>query len=142
MTIMKRNTENDKKHESGRARQEEGARTYKAVKTMTRYGVEHDLKKSPFTYTVQYDNLNEIEYCFSSDSIKTRFIALRNGFYEETEDSLSNRFKMDFRVSKDLTDVNLYRKVESRGFLIFFNGEEITWQRALKYDGQKLEKMS
>ena len=85
---------------------------------------------------------NEIEYCFSSDSIKTRFIALRNGFYEETEDSLSNRFKMDFRVSKDLTDVNLYRKVESRGFLIFFNGEEITWQRALRYDGQKLEKMS
>ena len=76
---------------------------------MTRYGVEHDLKKSPFTYTVQYDNLNEIEYCFSSDSIKTRFIALRNGFYEETEDSLSNRFKMDFRISKDLTDVNLYR---------------------------------
>lgn len=109
---------------------------------MTRYGVEHDLKKSPFTYTVKYDNLNEIEYCFSSDSIKTRFIALRNGFYEETEDSLSNRFKMDFRISKDLTDVNLYRKVESRGFLIFFNREEITWQRALKYDGRKLAKMS
>lgn len=107
---------------------------------MTKWGVETDLEKTPYTLTVEYDNANIITFCFSSDKVRERFEERRDEYRQKVANSLTARFRMDYTVSQDFADIALYRYEERRGFYIIFNGDVVTWASNLKYDGQKLSK--
>lgn len=79
---------------------------------ISRNGVCYDLNMSSYRYRV--DNLT---YVFSS---KLHLEKFKKKFKENRDiinHSLSNRFNIDVDVSQ-LSDIVLYRKIETRGFLI------------------------
>lgn len=104
---------------------------------MTKSGIERDLKNSPYITTINYGK-NCITYVFSSMTAKTKFEDQIEAYRKEVTESLTNRFRIKFFVGKDLSDVNLYRKIERRGFLIVVNGDDITWLGEVEYNGLNL----
>lgn len=104
---------------------------------MTKSGVERDFVKSPYIVSLNY-GVNEIDYIFSSpyamEKFKNEYEINRKYIHE----SLTNRFRMKFYISDDFCDINLYRKIERRGFYIVVNGRAIEWLGNLEYDGQKV----
>lgn len=96
---------------------------------ISRNGVCYDLNISSYRYRV--DNLT---YVFSSklhlEKFKTKFKENRDIINR----SLSNRFNVDVDVSQ-LADIVLYRKIETRGFLIVtVEGKELC-QNNITYGG-------
>lgn len=79
---------------------------------ISRNGVAYILKDSPYKLEV----LN-ITYYFSTAGHKAKFKALLYDNRKQISESLSNRFKMYVNL-KLLSDLNLYRKIETRGFYI------------------------
>lgn len=57
---------------------------------------------------------------------------------EELKQSLSNRFKIPFKLSDDFCDLTLYRKTERRGFYVIISGSVVEWAAKLEYDGQRI----
>lgn len=98
----------------------------------TRNGVCYDLKRS--TYRTTVDGLT---FVFSSrlhlDKFKQK--------YRENRDivnySLTRRFNVNVDVSQ-LADVVLYRKIETRGFMIVSNEGSELWLDHLKFVGGKV----
>lgn len=95
----------------------------------TRNGVCYDLQRS--TYRAKVDGLT---YVFSSKLHLDKF----KKKYRENRDivnySLSKRFNVAVDVSQ-LADIVLYRKIETRGFLIVTNEGNELWQENLRYAG-------
>ena len=97
---------------------------------ITRNGVCYDLNKSEYRHTE-----GNLTFVFSSqlhlDKFKTKL--------EENRDilnySLTRRFNMIVDIS-ELADVVLYRKIETRGFLIVTSeGKELCQKSLLYYGG-------
>lgn len=104
---------------------------------MTPSGVERDLKKSPYTETLEY-NGHMVTYIFSCSSALDKF---RREYQENRRyirNSLQNRFRMKFVIGDDLCDLTLYRKIERRGFRIEIDGRPYEWLGQIEYNGQKL----
>lgn len=80
---------------------------------ITRNGVCYDLTKSSY----QFKDGNLI-YVFSSQMHLDKFKKKLKENRDIINYSLSKRFNMNIRVSK-LADVVLYKKIETRGFLIY-----------------------
>ena len=102
----------------------------------TKRGIFLNLKKSPYTTTIYYDDI-EIKYYFSSSLYNSKFEIERDLNREWINNSLSKRFKLDFE-SNLLCDINLYSKVEKRGFYIVVNGQEILCLNSIRLDGNKV----
>lgn len=98
----------------------------------TRNGVCYDLNVSDYKMTV--DNLT---FVFSSKLHMTNFTKK----YKENRDiinySLSRRFNLPVNVD-ELADVVLYKKIETRGFLIMTNEGNKLCQKSLKCGGLKV----
>lgn len=108
---------------------------------MTKSGIEHDLSISPYVCIVDYGT-KEYKYYFSSVAAMSRFESQMESNRRYIADTLERRFKMGFFISKDFCDVQLYKKIETRGFRINANGREITCLAGMSYNGRELERLS
>lgn len=106
---------------------------------MTNWNIERDLHKTPFYVCRKYENGNEIIFYFSSERGMNKFLEKSIIYHREVMESLTNRFNFLFIISPDFTDLVLYRKCETRSYLIKLNGVECSWQGKLKFCGQKVE---
>lgn len=79
---------------------------------ITPNGVCYDLKNTPYKHQI-----NGLTFLFSSQTHKDKFIERLDEHRKKINDSLSNRFNIYVDVS-ELSDVILYKKIETRGFLI------------------------
>ena len=80
---------------------------------ISRNGVVYDLEKSPFIYLE-----NGMKYVFSSQLHLDKFKARKKENRDIINYSLTKRFKLNCDVSL-IADIVLYRKIETRGFLIY-----------------------
>ena len=96
---------------------------------ITKNGVCYDLYISPYTYT-----LNNLKFVFSSKTHLDKFKKKVKENRDIINYSLTKRFNINVDVSQ-LADIVLYRKIETRGFLIYTcNGVEIC-QKNITYIG-------
>ena len=102
----------------------------KGVKyVITRNGVCYDLPRS--TYRIKVDGLT---YVFSSKLHLDKFKAKLKENRDIVNYSLTRRFNVAVNVSQ-LADVVLYKKIETRGFLIVTNEGNELCQENLKFVG-------
>lgn len=100
----------------------------------TRNGVCYDLQRS--TYRITVDSLT---FVFSSRLHLDKFKAKLNENRDIINYSLSRRFGFTIEVSR-LADIVLYKRIETRGFLIVTNEGLELWQENLKFGGGKATK--
>ena len=98
----------------------------------TRNGVCYDLTLSEYRHTI-----GDLTFVFSSqlhlDKFKVKLRDNRNTINR----SLSKRFNLTVDVSK-MADIVLYKKIETRGFLIVTNEGNELWQNNMQYVGGKV----
>ena len=100
---------------------------FKRGKSMTRNGIEYDLKKSPFIIEI-----DGVIFHFSSKWHKLKFTQDYKINRDKIRDALFNKFSI-YVTADNLADVVLYSKIETRGFLLEIAGEEIC-RSTLKLD--------
>lgn len=98
---------------------------------ISRNGVYYDLNLSSYRHTE-----NNITFVFSSQKHLDKFISKIRENREIINRSLSNRFNFDIDVSV-ISDIVLYRKIETRGFLLLNEDGVKLCQENLKYVGEK-----
>ena len=103
---------------------------------LTRSGVAYDFKISPYSYEVNY-GIHTVTYVFSSDLYRKNFVSRLEENREKINQSLSNRFGFDIKISK-LCDLKLYLSIEKRGFLIYADGKPIECLSDITLDGNSL----
>lgn len=96
---------------------------------LTRNGVCYDLTRSNFKTTV-----NGLTFVFSSRLHLEKFKKKLHENRDIVNYSLTRRFGFAVDVSQ-LADIVLYRKIETRGFLIVTNEGNELWQESLKFVG-------
>ena len=79
---------------------------------ITKDGVCYDFNISPFKYRVE-----DLTYVFSSMSHLEKFKKRLKENRDKINKSLSNRFNINVNIGH-LPDIALYKKIETRGFLI------------------------
>lgn len=103
---------------------------------LTRNGVAYDLKLSPYKLLLNYKN-NDLEYVFSSQLNKDRFLNSIKPNRDKINTSLTKRFNIDINADL-LCDIKLYSTIEKRGFLIKTNDKEIECLNIIRLDGNNL----
>ena len=92
------------------------------MKDLTRNGVAKNLAKSPYVFTEIIDG-KELSLAFSSKLHLNNFVEKRSENYNMIYNYIYKRFK--YKVDcQMLADLNLYKKIESRGFYIKYNKKE------------------
>lgn len=86
------------------------------MSNLTRWGVAHNLEKSPYNLVVDYED-ESLEFIFSSQQYKDIFYRKFVDNRIKINTSLSNRFGFNIENDK-LADIRLYFTTEKRGFLI------------------------
>lgn len=95
--------------------------------------IAYDLTKSPYHVTI-----DGLTFYFSSAFLLSKFTERLEMSRDLLKYSLSNRFKLDVDV-RQLADVTLYGKTESRGFrIVTAQGEEISCLSQAKFAGGKV----
>lgn len=79
---------------------------------ITKNGICYNLQKSP--YKTECEN---VTFVFSSELHKTKFEKQRKAHRKKINESLTKRFGISVDVSL-LADVVLYKRIETRGFLL------------------------
>lgn len=99
---------------------------------LTKHGVAYDLERTPF-----YVERNGAVFFFSSLSHKEKFCENMRIKEDWLCDSLSRRFhyKVDVRL---LADLQLYDRIEKRGFRIEYNGEVYRCHQDVELDGMTI----
>lgn len=101
--------------------------------TITKNGVCYNFNISPYRYEA-----NGVVYVFSSQLHLEKFTKKIEENRKKINDSLSNRFGLSVEVSA-LADLVLYKKIETRGFLIVTQEETELWQKdKAKFVGGKV----
>lgn len=103
---------------------------------MTRNGIVYNLEESPYNYT-----LYGITYYFSSTNHKLKFMEEFKQNRIILELSLERRFGVEFNV-KQLADLHLYSRIETRGFLIQLNEVYHTCKKTIILGGDIKTKQS
>ena len=103
---------------------------------LTRSNIAYDLSISPHRYTLKYGE-NSLEFIFSSDLYKRKFIEKYNDHREQIANSLSKRFGVAVNIPV-LADIRLYTTIEKRGFLLVGNGVELQCPDRIILDGEKV----
>lgn len=96
----------------------------------TRNGIYYDLKQSTYHYTI-----DGVMYVFSSFRHRQKFKEKLEDHREQINASLSKRFGISVNVDL-LADIVLYRKVETRGFLIVKEGQFLNEQNISFKNGE------
>ncbi len=96
---------------------------------ISRNGVVYDLNISSYRYTT-----NGLTYVFSSQLHLNKFKKKLKENRDIINYSLSKRFNLNVDVSQ-LADVVLYRKIETRGFLILTGDGSELWQNKITFGG-------
>lgn len=99
--------------------------------SMTRNGIVYELIKSPYIIT-----LNGLTFYFSSKNHLEKFSELYMENREVLRYSLYKRFKIYMKLN-NLYDIVLYKKIETRGFLIQTEKEIFTCLEQVVLDGVK-----
>ena len=99
---------------------------------ITRNGVCYDLNISSYRYKV-----GNLTFVFSSQLHLDKFKKKLKENRDIINYSLSKRFNLHVDVT-ELADIVLYRKVETRGFLIVTGEGNELCQKSLKYVGGKV----
>lgn len=94
---------------------------------LTRNGVCYDLRNSPYVHTVQNEGGGRTLYHFSSELNRQRFESRILDNRQKINTTMGNKFNVKFKLNR-LADIDLYTKVEKRGFYIVDNGRIIEWQ--------------
>ena len=102
---------------------------------LTRNGICYDLSNTPYKQTVDYGDSKTI-FSFSSELNRERFNNRIGENRKAINNSLSNRFNMIVELNK-LADIDLYTKVEKRGFYIVANGRIVEWQEEVVINNEK-----
>lgn len=100
----------------------------------TRNGVCYDLQRSTYRTTV-----NGLTFVFSSRLHLDKFTSKLKENRDIINYSLTRRFGFTIDVSQ-LADIVLYKRIETRGFLIVTNEGKELWQEGLKFVGGKATK--
>lgn len=103
---------------------------------LTRSKIAYDLNISPHKFSLIYHTC-EIDFIFSSDLYKKKFITKLMENRLSINQSLSNRF--GFTIVNDiLADLKLYTTIEKRGFLLYHNGVKVECLKDIILDGQRM----
>ncbi len=107
---------------------------------LTRWGVAHNLKLTPYKKEIDYGD-KVLIYHFSSKQYLEIFEKKMDKNRETINASLSKRFGFDI-VNDVLCDLKLYTATEKRGFYIIDNNskEGFEWASNIILNGQKLMK--
>ena len=103
-------------------------------KHLTRNQIAYNLRVSPHMEIVNYGE-KEVTFVFSSDLYRRKFNERREEMRKQIEEVLTRRYKVRADVT-ELADVQLYKQIEKRGFLIYHNDEEATCLEHLKFVGR------
>ena len=110
------------------------------MNNLTRNGVAKDLSKSPYIYTVITES-DVLHLYFSSKLHLNNFVEKRNDNYNMIYNYIYKRFK--YRVDcRMLADLNLYTKIETRGFYIKINHKEYVCPDHIILNGESKTKKS
>lgn len=99
----------------------------------TRNGVYYDLTKSTYKFKVSDTGMT---FIFSSDLHMLKFEDQLQQNRDEHNTKFKARYRMDFNM-KVLPDLGLYRKIESRGFLVINEGGQKLCLESLQLNGEK-----
>ena len=99
---------------------------------ITNNGVCYDLENTP--YIIERDG---IEYHFSSETHRGKFVREVRKREDWLTDSLSRRFKCRFDASK-LAALQLYSQVETRGYFVIVGGEVVKCRGEVQLAGTTL----
>ena len=103
------------------------------MNNLTRHGVAKDITKSPYTFTEMVDG-NIVVFYFSSKLHLNNFIEKRPENYQMLYNHIYKRFK--FKVNcRMLSDCNLYKKIENRGFYIKINKKDYKCPTSITLNG-------
>ena len=103
---------------------------------LTRSNVAYDLTISPHRLSVDYGE-SSLEYVFSSDLYKRKFLEKMHDHRENISNSLTKRFGVKVQ-STILSDLKLYTTIEKRGFLLFKDGVEAKCPDRIILDGERV----
>lgn len=101
---------------------------------LTKNGICYDLKNSPyFCYT------DFFTFFFSSPAHLTKFRKGLEANREWLNDSMTRRFKFNMTLDV-LADFSLYRKIETRGFLIINESTGVAYEcpKSIEFHGMKV----
>lgn len=101
---------------------------------ITKNGICYDLSRSPYVCSVA-----NWTYYFSSPSHMNKFKSNISSNRDWLNDSMSRRFK--FTMSLDLlADLSLYRKIETRGFMIINESTGVAYEcpESIEFHGIKI----
>lgn len=96
----------------------------------TRNNIYHNLEFTEFVY--QFDS--EISFYFSSALHLKKFTEKLIAYQENLKISLEKRFKVDMEIGL-FAALQLYKKIETRGFYIKIGGNKLKWENNLKFVG-------
>jgi YHS domain-containing protein len=99
---------------------------------LTRNGIEYDLPQSP--YKIKIGN---ITYFFSSDKHLDKFIDMYDDNQYNMQNSLFKRFKFNVDI-EPVYALFFYKKIETRGFYIEFDGRGYTCLSNITLNGDRL----
>lgn len=80
-------------------------------------GIYHSLDESEYTF--KYDNLT---FVFSSNLYLKKFMGIYKEYLKERTARLESQFKSTL-YADELILIDLYRKIEKRGFRVLYNNE-------------------
>ena len=106
---------------------------------LTRSNIAYDLTASPHFADVEYDTGVCIRFIFSSALYVSKFLERLTDNREAVNSSLSQRFKFDIFIP-ELADIQLYTKIEKRGFRIIRNGVIFECRESLQVKGELIRK--
>lgn len=108
---------------------------------LTRANVAYNFNISPHRHIISYEDGEMLEYVFSSDLYRRKFIERYEANRESIAESLTKRFNISIR-NNVLADVKLYTTIEKRGFLIFKGVEKIECLNNIILDGNRVTQRS
>lgn len=108
------------------------------MRGLTRSNIAHNLEISPHRYDVGYPS-QTVQYVFSSELYRQKFIEQYESHRSKINDSLSNRFGFDVDCTS-LADLKLYTTIEKRGFLVLLDGEQVKYLEDITLSGERMTK--
>lgn len=101
---------------------------------LTKNGICYDLKNSPYFCSVGF-----YKFFFSSPAHLVKFRRELEANREWLNDSMTRRFKFDMDMEL-LADFSLYRKIETRGFLIINESTGVAYEcpKSIEFHGMKI----
>lgn len=106
------------------------------MKKLTRNNIAYDFNISPHIEVIRYGD-REVEYVFSSDLYRRKFLERRKETRTSIEEFMLKKYDVNIEM-EELSDFYLYKKIEKRGFLIRMNDKEALWPEEVNFGNNKM----